>query len=80
MKLGVGFRSRPSGQPLTEEASALLLLVGSAPRGASFSVSQAHGIVAFDFFTVEAVRLCTMYVLFGIGLGSRRLHVLGIRP
>jgi transposase InsO family protein len=57
--------------------------LGPAPRrgGPSWSEflrSQAHGIVAFDFFTVETVWLRTLYVLFAIELGSRRVHLLGI--
>jgi hypothetical protein len=39
---------------------------------------QARGVLAVDFFTVETVWLRTMYVLFGIELGSRRVHVLGV--
>jgi putative transposase len=57
--------------------------LGPAPRrtGPSWSEflrAQAHGILAIDFFTVETVRLRTMYVLFAIELGSRRVHVLGV--
>jgi putative transposase len=57
--------------------------VGPAPRrsGPSWSEflrSQAHGILAFDFFTVETAWLRTLYVLFAIELGSRRVHALGV--
>jgi len=57
--------------------------LGPAPRrrGPSWSEflrTQADGILAFDFFTVETAWLRTLYVLFGIELGSRRVHVLGV--
>ena len=57
--------------------------LGPAPRRdgptwSEFLRSQAHGILALDFFTVETVMLRTMYVLFAIHLGSRRVHVLGV--
>jgi putative transposase len=54
--------------------------LGPAPRrgGPSWSEflrAQAPGILACDFFTVETVWLKTLYVLFFIEIGSRRLHV-----
>src|ERR1035437_4897996 len=53
--------------------------LGPAPRrGLSWSEflrTQADGILACDFFTVESAFLRTLYVLFFIELGSRRLHV-----
>jgi putative transposase len=53
--------------------------LGPAPRrGLSWSEflrSQADGILACDFFTVETAFLKTLYVLFFIELGSRRLHI-----
>lgn len=57
--------------------------LGPAPRrrGPSWSEflrSQARGIVAFDFFCAETTWLRTLYVLFAIELGSRRVHVLGV--
>jgi transposase InsO family protein len=57
--------------------------LGPAPRRGSptwseFLRAQAQGILAFDFFTVESLMLRTLYVLFAIELGSRRVHVLGI--
>ena len=45
------------------------------PSWSEFLRSQAEGIIACDFFTVETVWLRTLYVLFFIELGSRRLHV-----
>jgi putative transposase len=53
--------------------------LGPAPRrGQSwgeFLRTQADGILACDFLTVETAFLRTLYVLFFIELGSRRLHV-----
>lgn len=46
--------------------------------GASSCARQAHGILALDFFTVETACLRTLYVLFAIQVGSRRVHVLGV--
>jgi putative transposase len=55
--------------------------LGPAPRRggptwSEFLPAQAQGILAFDFFTVETLMLRTLYALFGIELGSRRVHVL----
>jgi putative transposase len=57
--------------------------LGPAPRriGPSWSEflrAQAQGILALDFFTVETAWLRTLYVLFAIELGSRRVHLLGV--
>jgi len=53
--------------------------LGPAPRrGTSWSEflrTQADGILACDFFTVETAFLRTLYVLFFIEVGSRRLHI-----
>jgi putative transposase len=63
------------------------VLLGSglrpAPRRASttwraFLRAQAAGIIATDFFTVETVRLKTLYVLFFIELGTRRVRLGGV--
>jgi hypothetical protein len=50
----------------------------SGPSWSEFLRAQAHGVLAFDFFTVETAWLRTWYVLFAIELGSRRVHVLGV--
>jgi len=54
-----------------------------APRSTSaswqaFLRAQASGIVAIDFFTVETVRLKTLYVLFLIELHTRRVRLAGV--
>ena len=77
MKLGIRVSATAIRTVLRREG------LGPAPRRSSpswseFLRAQARGILAFDFFTVETVWLRTMYVLFGIELGSRRVHVLGV--
>jgi len=57
--------------------------VGPAPRRdgptwTEFLRAQAEGTWACDFFTVETAWLRTLYVLFFIELGSRRVHVAGV--
>ncbi len=57
--------------------------LGPAPRrnGPSwneFLRSQANGIMACDFFTVDTVWLRRVYVLFFIELHSRRVHLAGV--
>jgi hypothetical protein len=54
-----------------------------APRRASvtwpaFLRAQAAGIIATDLFTVETVRLKTLYVLFFIELHTRQVRVAGV--
>ena len=57
--------------------------LGPAPRccGPSWAQllrAQAEGIVACDFFTVETIRLKTLYVLFFIQLSTRRVVAVGV--
>ena len=48
------------------------------PTWSEFLKAQADGILACDFFTVETVFLRTLYVLFFIEVGSRRIHIEGV--
>jgi len=49
----------------------------TGPSWSEFLRAQAAGIVACDFFTVETLRLKTVYVLFFIEVSTRRVHVAG---
>ena len=50
----------------------------SGPSWSQFLRAQADGILACDFFTVETVFLKTLYILFFIELGTRRVHLAGV--
>jgi putative transposase len=48
------------------------------PTWSEFLRSQAPGVLAMDFFTVDTVRLRQLYVLFAIHLSTREVQVLGV--
>jgi putative transposase len=57
--------------------------LGPAPRRCGptwtqFLRAQAEGIISCDFFTVETIRLKTLFVLFFIHLSSRRVVLAGV--
>ncbi len=50
----------------------------SGPSWTQFLRAQAEGIVACDFFTVETIRLKTLFVLFFIHLSGRQVVLAGV--
>jgi putative transposase len=50
----------------------------NGPSWSDFLRSQAHAVLAFDFFTVETAWLRTLYVLFGLQVGFRTVQILGV--
>jgi putative transposase len=59
--------------------------LGPAPRRGGptwtqFLRTQARGLLAMDFFTVETVGLTRLYVLFVVEVQERFVHLVGITP
>jgi hypothetical protein len=52
--------------------------VAGIPSSTGHRRAQATGIIATDFFTVATVRLKTLYILFFIELGTRRVRLGGV--
>ena len=75
------FTSARASQGGSGEASGpSVTLSGSAegPTWSQFLRSQAPGILACDFLTVETLLLKTYYVLFFIELKTKRVHLAGV--
>jgi hypothetical protein len=50
----------------------------SGPTWKQFLSTQAHTILACDFFTIDTVLLKRLYVLFFVEITSRQVHVVGV--
>jgi putative transposase len=50
----------------------------SGPTWKQFLITQAHAMLACDFFTVDTVFLKRVYVLFFLEIATRRIHVAGV--
>jgi putative transposase len=75
-KLGIGVSASSIRRILRRKG------LGPVPRGgptwSQFLRSQAHSMLATDFFTVDTISFKQLYVLFVIELSTREVHVLGV--
>jgi transposase InsO family protein len=53
---------------------------GGSIRWRHLMAHYKEQILATDFFTIETISLQTLYVLFFIELGTRRVHISGVTP
>lgn len=75
--LGLGIRLSATSIATILRRSGLSPSPRRGPTWGQFLRSQASGILACDFFTVETLLLKTYYVLFFIELKTRRVHIAG---
>jgi transposase InsO family protein len=75
--LGLGIRLSATSIATILRRAGLHPAPRRGPTWAQFLRSQASGILACDFLTVETVLLKTYYVLFFIEVKTRRVHIAG---
>jgi putative transposase len=75
-KLGIRVSASSNRRVLRQDG--LGLVPRSGPTWSEFLRSQAHSVLATDFFTVDTVSLKQLYVLFVIELSTREVHNLGV--
>jgi hypothetical protein len=76
--LGLGIRVSATSIATMLRAAGISPAPRRGPTWGQFLRSQASGILACDFFTVETIFLKTLYVLFFIELKTRRVHLAGV--